>query len=193
MLSFCFVPGTFISLCLLLTMSFALPSRFESASSPAATRRDISPSKIFDDLSAGPIGFSQNKPTIDPIISLQPGWPVACRSIRDPIAHPPNEADCIHISTEIESSEGAESFRVFSADAGILVWAHSNCVVTMGAARLEYTDVFKPILIAQSIRHVVDVCLRRGLGGVTEVGPRRKFVLVVSNYIRFANDTVAIE
>lgn len=173
-------------------MSFALPSRFESASPPAAKRRDISPSKIFDDLSAGPIGFSQNKPTIDPIISIQPGWPIACRSLRDPIAHPLDEADCIHISTEIESSEGAGSFRVYSADAGLLVWTHSTCVITMGATRLGYTDVFMPILIAQSIRYVVDVCLGRGLGGMTDVGPRRKFVLVVSNSRRFANDTVAI-
>lgn len=170
-------------------MSFALPSKFESASSPAAKKGDISPSKIFNNLSAGPISFSQNKPTIDSITNLDPGWPISCRAVSTPIAL--DEAHCIHIATEIESGEGAQSLRIYSADDGIRFWRYGTCLVSLGAWRPGYTDVFKPILIAQNIRRVVEVCVRIGLGGATYVGPRRRFVLSVDSR-RLANGTVAI-
>lgn len=191
MLCILFLLGASTSLCLLVTTSYAYPSTRESAFSSVADRGGILPSDIFDHLDAGRIGSSSDESSRARIATIVPGPPVSCRSPRHPF-DPLDRADCLYISTEIESSKDAKSFRVYSADAGLLTWVNRTCVITVGAMQIGYTDVFQPMLIAQAIQHVVDTCLGRGLGGITNVGPRKRFVLVVSNSRRLVNNTVAI-
>lgn len=187
---FFFVPGTFVSFCLLLTMSYALPSKFESASSSVAEKGNISLPNIFYNLDGGPIGSSQSTSTRASNPTLKPDWPITCNR---PSPFPPllNVADCLYISTTIESSTDAKTFRVYSAAAGLLTWVHRTCRVTMGATHTGYTDVFKPILIAHDIGRVVHRCSRLGYGGATHVGPRMRFALVVLYSGLSANGTAA--
>ncbi len=61
----------------------------------------------------------------------------------------------------------------------------------MAGVQVGATDVFKPDTIAHEIRRVAYECSELYVSGTTNVGPRQKFVLVVSSSFLGANGTVA--
>ena len=184
-----FHPAGIATLCLLITLSYAFPSasRSNSVTSTAAGRNLFY--KSFDDLNPNVIPSSPSVPGKANAVTLQPEWEVQC--IRPSEATPRERVgdDCSAICTQIESSEGATSFKIYSEADGRLVRTHGKCRITLLAWEIGATDVFKPILIAQSIRRIVEQCSGLGLGGRTKVGPRGRFKLKVASW--YGNHTDA--
>ena len=94
---------------------------------------------------------------------------------------PLSEDDCRQISNDIESRADAEAYRIYKQAEGVLVWTHGDCRVSLEASQVGATDVFKPSLVARDIMRVVGFCSETGLGGLTYVGQRRKFEVLVVN------------
>ncbi len=162
-------------LCYPIITSYAFPLSLELGSPfSIADRRGVSSSKVLDNPYVGRMAPFYGNPTETLNTTLGPEWPITCGERRGPL----NTTDCIHIATEIENSPGATSLRVYkSQEAGDLQWEYGGCNVVVGALHLRATDVFKPILIARDIRRVVEKCDREA--GMTTVGPRRYFVMLV--------------
>lgn len=173
-------------------MTHAFRPKLESGSPPSVTivKRDISPAKDSHN-------FDQSIRPVNPVEasteSFGSDWPILCIKPGRPFALPPVQADCQHISTEIENSVDATAFRVYKQAEGGLNWSHGGCLVSLVGAQTGSTDVFKPVLIARDIMRVVKYCEMAGTGGTTTVGPRKMFALVVTNLIVEFNGTVAAE
>jgi hypothetical protein len=163
----------------LIISSYALPLHSELGSSSSVADRLIvsSSSMILDNLNdsrSGPI-YSNSTEVLN--TSLGPEWPITCSEHELPLSI----TDCYHIATQIENSPGATSYRIYRSDEPFLDWTHGNCRAIVSCRFAGATDVFKPVLIARDIRRVVELCditIPRQ-SGMTAVGPRRKFRLLV--------------
>ena len=154
-------------------------------------RRNVSAPKTFKGFDNGVNASSQIDPVEDPMASLEPEWPVVCSAPSRRFSRPLDELSCLHIATQIETSPGATSFRIYSGGDRVS-WVHGNCHIFMRGLGTGSTDVFKPVLIARNVRRILQICARGRLGGATNVGPRKRFVLVVSSSLLAPTETVAI-
>lgn len=175
MLSAFLSPRTFVFFHLLITTTYAFPAYPQLVSSLVAHRHNVSSPNTL-----GSLNVSRTPST--EALKAPPGplWPVTCNE-EVPPHFPINGTDCLHIAKHIESTPGATSYRLYKASEG-LSWAHGNCFVFLKAWYHGNTDVFKPILISENIRRVVEKCNTAvsGLGGVTPIGPRLKFEMDVT-------------
>ena len=179
------------ALCLSITTSFAsVPGSHPAPLSFVIKRRNISASETSKGFDNNIIVSSRSNPVEAPTTTLGPDWPIFCAK-PTPMAQRLDQKDCLTIASQIETSPGATSFRIYSGEEGRLHWGQGSCSISMGGLTLRSTDVFKPVLIARDIRRVLGSCVGNGRGGVTNVGPRRKFILIVSNFMLDANETVA--
>ena len=181
------------TLYLLIVTSYASTSASKpGALSPIVNKRNISAPETFEAFDTSTVAASQTKLVEAPTSMLQPDWPIICSQPSRQLALPWNKKDCLRIATQIETGPGATSFRIYGETGERLAWVLDNCCVLLRGLTVGSTDVFKPILIARSIRRVVHVCAQSRLGGTTNVGPRRKFILIISNSTPDANERAAI-
>ena len=182
----------FFSLHLFITSSYGFILASEpGAQSSVIDRRNVSAPKTFKGFDNGVNASSQINPVEDPMATLEPEWPVVCSAPSRRFARPLDEQSCLHLATVIETSPGATSFRIYSGQQR-LSWIHGNCHIFMRGLGTGTTDVFKPVLIARNIRRILHICASERLGGATNVGPRKRFVLVVSSSLLDPTETVAI-
>ena len=184
MLSSCLRPLAIVALCLLIIPSYAFPpaARFDAKGNPIFY-------KNFNKPNVSAITSPQRVAGKPFTSTFEPEWEVTCTIPSEVVSWRRIGDDCTAICARIESSEGANRPRIYSQADTPLVLVNGNCFVTMFALRLGATDVYKPNLIAQTIRYVVERCSGFGLGGSSNIGPRGKFELMVSNL--GANDTDA--
>ena len=183
-----------VILCLLCTLTQGLQPKIGpgALSSMTTVERDISSVKISE--ASDPSLTNINLPEASTKnLELEPEWPVLCSKPRRPFALPLVKEDCQHLSDDIGRSDGAHTFRVYRQAEGKLNWSYGGCYVSVAGIREGVTDVFKPDLIAWEIMRVAQLCTPIGLGGVSNVGPRRCFIIVVSNFKIGMNSTVATE
>ena len=183
-----------VILCLLCTLAQGLRPKLGpgSPSSMITVERNISTVKSFEAYNPSLTNINLSEASTKKL-ELEPEWHVLCSKPRRPFALPLVKEDCQHLSDDIRKSDGAHTFRVYRQAEGPSKWSYGGCHVSVAGIREGVTDVFKPNLIAREIMRVAQLCAPIGLGGVTNVGPRRYFIITVSNFRIGMNSTVATE
>ena len=162
-------------ICFLTITIYALPSHPQFGSSLVADRHNASSTNMLDNLNVSRVLSVEALNT-----RLNPEWPITCETDERP-ERPVNNTDCLHIATEIENSPGATSYRLYKGTDHNMSWRHGDCYALLDSMFPTDTDVFQPILIALNIRRIVEKCddVVPLMGGITFVGPRRKFDLII--------------
>lgn len=175
MLSTNFSSSAYLIFCFLTTTTYAFPSYPHFVSSLFADRHNVSSSNMLKNLNVSRVL------SIEALSSqTDPEWDIVCETDGHP-DRSVNSTDCLHIATEIENSAGATSYRVYKGTDHNMEWRHGDCSASLEPMLTIDTDVFKPILIALSIRRIVERCgyMVPKMGGRTLVGPRRKFEVFI--------------
>ena len=186
-------PLTYLATFLLVvTVSYAFPpnSRLTLPSS-IATKPDASSSETSNNTNATGIADPRTSP-IDRLPYDEPH--IFCDQPHMVPRRPWDEPDCLRIAAVIEDSLASSSPRVWGIVGGkeIVFWENPECRASMISVLDGATDVFAPVLMAQSIRRVVEQCRTYKMGGTTRVGPRENFSLIVTNRWSYTNDTGTI-